>query len=127
MNCCADGCTRLATARVRWSHSKLLAFCGPCGLNAMNIATALGLQLELDPIPGVCRVCGCSDSTPCFSRPDGKVYRHREIDQLTDQQLDVVDMAPCAWIEPDLCSACVTPAVAPMLVDGHGNPLRGAP
>lgn len=32
----------------------------------------------------VCRVCGCTDSTPCQT-PDG----------------------PCHWVEPDLCSACV--------------------
>ncbi len=31
--------------------------------------------------PGVCRVCGCTDSTPC---PGG-----------------------CGWVEDDLCSACV--------------------
>jgi hypothetical protein len=32
-----------------------------------------------------CRVCGCSDGTPC-------------IDALG---------AACAWVAPDLCSACV--------------------
>lgn len=36
-----------------------------------------------------CAVCGCTDVTPC-----------------------VTDEGPCRWIEPDLCSACVTTDVA---------------
>lgn len=37
-------------------------------------------------LEGVCRVCGCTDSTPC-----------------TDPETH----GPCYWIEPDLCSACL--------------------
>lgn len=33
---------------------------------------------------GVCKLCGCTDSTPCM-----------------------VDGEPCAWIMDDLCTACV--------------------
>jgi hypothetical protein len=33
---------------------------------------------------GVCRLCGCTDSTPCL-----------------------VNGEPCAWVLDDLCSACV--------------------
>jgi len=34
--------------------------------------------------PGVCRVCGCTETTPCETESG----------------------EPCRWVEPDLCSAC---------------------
>ena len=39
---------------------------------------------------GVCRVCGCTDSTPCVDPATGET---------------------CSWVEPDLCSACATKMV----------------
>lgn len=126
MNCAGENCPRPATARVRWSASKQLAFCGPCAVNAMNVATAIGLLLELVPIPGVCRNCGCTDEEPCFS--DGtKVYRFRELEPFSDEQLQAMPLGPCSWIEPDLCSMCVDAPAPALLVDANGRPLRGAP
>jgi hypothetical protein len=43
--------------------------------------------------PRACAVCGCTDITPCFEPGLGGAVR-------------------CAWVEPDLCSACVTTDVA---------------
>ena len=41
----------------------------------------------LQPAPGYCRICGCSDSSAC--NDNGQ---------------------PCRWVEADLCSACVKTA-----------------
>jgi len=40
--------------------------------------------VTLLPMPGYCRVCGCSQLNPCET-----------------------DEGPCGWAESDLCSACV--------------------
>lgn len=39
-----------------------------------------------EPIPGVCRVCGCTEDNPCFHPIHGY----------------------CSWVEPSLCSHCAT-------------------
>ena len=58
-----------------------------------EIARAVAAQNEPAPVhrweltqlqgPQRCRVCGCTETTPC-NTPEG----------------------PCFWVEPDLCSAC---------------------
>jgi hypothetical protein len=55
------------------------------------------------------------------------VYPFRELEAFSDEQLQGMDLTPCHWIEPDLCSACVTPSAPPLLFDRDHNPLRGAP
>jgi len=74
-----------------------------------------------------CRQCGCTAEEPCFSAPDGTVYRFRELEQFSDEALQVMLLVPCSWIEHDLCSACIATPAAPLLYDAYGNPLRGAP
>ncbi|HET7485853.1 MAG TPA: hypothetical protein VFJ64_10835 [Solirubrobacterales bacterium] len=76
-----------------------------------------------------CKACGCTNSEPCFTSPAGKVRRFAEIEQMTEQELAVVDVGdPCHWIEPDLCSACVVDRAPPLLFDAYGKPVpRGAP
>jgi ParB/RepB/Spo0J family partition protein len=39
--------------------------------------------------PGTCRVCGCTETTPCIDKKSGD---------------------SCSWVEPDLCSACADKA-----------------
>lgn len=39
-----------------------------------------------EPIPGICRVCGCSMNNPCYHPDHGY----------------------CSWVEPSLCSHCAT-------------------
>ena len=39
-----------------------------------------------EPVPGVCRVCGCTHDNPCYHPSFGNCY----------------------WVEPDLCSHCAT-------------------
>lgn len=51
------------------------------GTEAMRFcAQSLFIPFEKDTADRICRVCGCTDATPCASG--------------------------CAWVEPDLCSAC---------------------
>ena len=38
-----------------------------------------------EPMPGSCRVCGCTDHHACYDRDAGE---------------------PCHWVEDDLCSVC---------------------
>lgn len=54
------------------------------------------------PEPQTCRVCGCTDDdcSACARRTG----------------------VPCHWVEPDLCSACVTPAAA----TAKRRPRKGA-
>jgi hypothetical protein len=43
-------------------------------------------------IVGVCRICGCTDSTPCSL----------EIEQIDGGAV----VTPCWWLEDGLCSGC---------------------
>jgi hypothetical protein len=75
---------------------------------------------------GVCRVCRCTDEAACCVR-NGERLTGAELQALHAAGVDLATVgAPCTWIEPDLCSACVTPA-PPLLFDAYGAPLRGAP
>lgn len=84
----ADGVTLSATmmfklrmlGTVRYDS---LAHTAPSRSNAQARLTKLGRSLLENCIPAICRKCGCTDERAC----DGG----------------------CHWIEPDLCSACVTP------------------
>lgn len=42
------------------------------------------LKVLAEPVPGVCRVCGCSEDNPCYHPSYGY----------------------CWWVEPSLCSHC---------------------
>jgi hypothetical protein len=58
-------------------------------------------------MPGVCKVCGCTDAEACVFEWDGEHHT-------------------CYWIKPDLCSECADDAGAepePLLYDAHGAPL----
>lgn len=78
-----------------------------------------------------CRECGCTDDNACLV----DVRTGDVVDRLdADQQIDFdagadakVNVEPCYWVEPDLCSACVVDKAPPLLVDARGRPLRGAP
>jgi hypothetical protein len=76
---------------------------------------------------GVCRVCGCSNNAPCFTGLVGVTYSTRQIEQLADEQLEAMELVPCSWVEPDLCSCCVVNPPPPLLFDAAGVPLRGSP
>lgn len=60
-----------------------------------------------------CRTCGCTVNEPCFTDvlAGGTVYRFRELERFSDRQLQEKKLVPCAWLLPDLCSACLRPAV----------------
>lgn len=51
-----------------------------------EVEERLGVEFVDEPEGGVCRKCGCTDTTPC---------------------VDEFGM-PCSWVEPDLCSACAS-------------------
>ena len=53
------------------------------------------LEALNEPIPGVCRVCGCTESNPCYTPDHGH----------------------CWWVEPSLCSHC-----AELCDDPHEDP-----
>ncbi|HYD01815.1 MAG TPA: hypothetical protein VEB22_11365 [Phycisphaerales bacterium] len=77
-----------------------------------------------------CRQCGCTDSSPCFYDPSGKRWTLDDLEQLDDEQLEVMELTPCGWVEldPGLCTGCVEhPPPAPLLFGPDGQPLRGAP
>lgn len=62
---------------------------------------------------GVCRVCGCTDSTPCM---------------LAFQQEGGASVeTPCWWEEADLCSGCKAAGEqqpeSPLLYDAWGRPI----
>lgn len=44
------------------------------------------LEALLQPMQGVCRVCGCTQNNPCYHPKHGYCY----------------------WVEPDLCSHCAS-------------------
>lgn len=71
-----------------------------------------------------CRVCGCTEADACLLGPDGAKQLFDVIE--ADETLPA-GYTTCSWVEPDLCSGCVADKVPPLLVDGQGNPLRGAP
>jgi hypothetical protein len=73
-----------------------------------------------------CRVCGCTDEAPCFSG-ELTVFSGPEVDALSEQQLEQMNLTPCSWLEADLCTACVHSPPAPLLFAADGRPLRGAP
>ena len=56
----------------------------------------------------------------------GTASPDEDLAELHDRGVEY-QLTPCTWIEPDLCSACVTPAPPPLLYDAYGHPLRGAP
>jgi hypothetical protein len=74
-----------------------------------------------------CKVCGCTDNQPCFMNADGKRLQTTELEAMPDEQLERLDLVPCYWIQPDLCSGCVVEPPAPMLFDAFDRPLRGTP
>lgn len=75
-----------------------------------------------------CRLCGCSDSSPCFTDDKGARHTLESLAAFSDENLEEIDLVPCSWIEWNLCSACVeSPTPPPLLWDAHGRPLRGAP
>jgi hypothetical protein len=81
-----------------------------------------------------CRKCGCTDETPCLidcsgNRGPGKGKTFADDEEISDEELEQLQLTPCGWIEADLCSACVeAPAPAPLLFGPDGEPLtRGAP
>lgn len=76
-------------------------------------------------IAGVCRVCGCTEEFACLMWDGARLTEDDLLRMYNGRDLSVPDV--CTWIEPDLCSACVTPAPPPLLFDANGNPLRGAP
>jgi len=62
---------------------------------------------------GVCRVCRCTDTTPCpvdVEQADGTMV-----------------VTPCWWVEPDLCSGCDVAGDVhpdePLLYDHLGRPI----
>lgn len=65
----------------------------------LEAAVMASRGLRPDPRPGgpvvsgVCRECGCTDSTPC-------------IEEAQQAQGGVFVTTPCHWVEPDLCSSC---------------------
>lgn len=65
---------------------------------------------------GVCRVCGCTDTTPCTL--------------TTEQNEASVDFMPCWWVDSelrDLCSGCELEGEdapeSPLLYDAWGRPI----
>lgn len=65
---------------------------GPWGqliANGWKPVEATGQQGIWDwtPPAGICRICGCWDFDACLDPESGE---------------------PCSWVEPNLCSACVT-------------------
>jgi hypothetical protein len=77
----------------------------------------------------ICRVCGCSENSPCFTDPDGQVHTSAFVEEhFTDGDLELLGLVPCSWIESDLCSACIATPAPPLLFDAYGHPvMRGAP
>lgn len=74
-----------------------------------------------------CRVCGCTDNSPCFTDVHGERHTLESLAAFSDEVLGSVELTPCCWIELNLCSACVQPGTAPLLFGPDGKPLRGAP
>lgn len=67
---------------------------------------------------GVCRVCGCTDTSPCV--------------ESAAQINGSIITEPCWWVEPDLCSSCDRDrplevgdesAPPPLLYDAYGRPI----
>jgi hypothetical protein len=76
-----------------------------------------------------CRECACTDDRPCWVG-DFAIFRGGDFDRLTEQQLENMDLRPCGWVElgeAGLCTGCVQQPAAPLMFDGDGKPLRGAP
>lgn len=59
---------------------------------AFRFDTTVLVSIARGVLPQVCRVCGCSELDACL------------------EQVSVRSTAPCAWAEPDLCTACVVKA-----------------
>jgi hypothetical protein len=84
---------------------------------------------------GVCRGCGCTNERACTLFAGSTGPRRLTEQEIIESQISDVELQaytfPCCWIEPDLCSACLTgPAPAPLLYGADGEPLqllRGAP
>lgn len=59
----------------------------------------------------VCRVCGCTDGSPCM--------------WVEDLGGGAGEQKMCSWVEPGLCSECAPPdeTPTPLLFDAHGAPL----
>lgn len=55
-------------------------------------------KAKTDGKTGTCRVCGCTETTPCLDPETGE---------------------PCFWVEPDLCSACVSKHQVPATEGGE--------
>jgi hypothetical protein len=75
-----------------------------------------------------CRKCGCTENDPCVLDVQGFPFTKGELEAMSDDDLEEQTSGSCCyWVEPDLCSACVERAPAPLLFDHAGRPLRGAP
>lgn len=68
-----------------------------------------------------CRNCGCTDDAACIVDVAG------ELVDVADGATLPLGCSVCYWVEPDLCSACVSNPPPPLLYGADGQPLRGAP
>lgn len=59
------------------------------GTDLLDFLKEYNNSVSHEPIPGICRACGCTDEDPCF-------------------YVDPLDSQPraCSWIQADLCSRC---------------------
>jgi hypothetical protein len=90
-----DGTAMLAIERDLRAPTNIEAWGLAC---AFPFSTVVLVSIGRGLIPGLCRVCGCSEFDPC----------------VEDVAIGVA--APCAWVDEDLCSACV--GAAPALREG---------
>lgn len=75
-----------------------------------------------------CRVCGCTDLSPCVYDPStGQLLDVLDPGDIVGETTLPLDHSLCWWVEPDLCSADVINPPPPLLYGPDGQPLRGAP
>lgn len=90
-----DGTAMLAIERGLRAPTDIEIWALSC---AFRFDVAVLVSIARGVIPGLCRVCGCSELDACV------------------ENIAVGVDAPCAWVEVDLCSACV--ATTPTLGEG---------
>lgn len=108
----------------KWGHDTAAELCARAAL-LEGVARSADTPAprggdEVETVAGAsCRACGCTDARPCFFDAEtGETIR----------DAGGVRGVICAWVEPDLCSACVADQAPPLLFDANHNPLRrGSP